>query len=60
MNFMSFYWRLRYMLRKTKEIENLEKELENEKGVRGNKGIRGVRDTLREIDEKISENKSTN
>ena len=47
------------MLRKTKEIENLEKELENEKGVRGNKGIRGVRDTLREIDEKISKNEST-
>jgi len=23
---MSFYWRLRYMLRKSKEIEDLEKE----------------------------------
>jgi len=55
---MSFYWRLRYMFRKTKEIENLEKKLEEEKGVRGSKGVRGVRDTLREIDEKISKNKS--
>ena len=44
------------MLRKTKEIENLEKELEKEKGV---KGVKGLRDTLREIDEKISENKNT-
>ena len=52
---MSFYWRLRYMLRKSKEIEELEKKL----GVRGDKGIKGIRDTLREIDEKISENKST-
>ena len=42
------------MLRKTKEIENLEKELENEKGVRGNKGVKGLRDTLRDIDEKIA------
>ena len=51
---MSFYWRLRYMLRKTKEIENLEKELEKENGDRGNKGVKGFRDTLREIDESIS------
>jgi len=29
-----------------------------EKGVRGKKGIKGVRDTFREIDEKISKNKS--
>lgn len=57
---MPFYMKLRYMLRKTKEIENLEKELEKEKGVKGVRGVRGVRDTLREIDEKFSENKNTN
>jgi hypothetical protein len=44
----------RDMLRKTKEREGLEKE----KGVRGNKGNKGIRDTLREIDERISKNKS--
>ena len=56
---MSFIWRLyacvyiyRYMQRKTKKIEDLEKE----KGLRGNKGIKGVRDTFREIDERISKN----
>jgi hypothetical protein len=43
------------MLRKSTEIEELETEL----GVRDDKGIKGLRDTLREIDEKISENKST-
>ena len=42
------------MLRKTKEIENLEKELEKENRARGNKGVKGLRDTLREIDESIS------
>ena len=55
---MSFYWRLRYMLRKTKEIENLEKELEIEKGVKGSKRVKGVRDTLREIETKMSKNES--
>ena len=43
-----------YAKRKFKKKEILEKE----KGVRGSKGVRGVRDTLREIDEKISKNKS--
>jgi len=47
------------MLRKTKEIENLEKELEKEKGVRESKGVRGVKDALREIDEEILKDKST-
>jgi len=42
------------MLRKSKEIEDLEKEI----GVRGDKGIKGLRDTLREIDERNSKNKS--
>ncbi len=42
------------MLRKSKEIEELETEL----GVRGDKGIKGLRDTLREIDERTSKNKS--
>ena len=56
MKFMSFYWRLRYMLRKTKEIENLEKELEKEKGAKGSRRVKGVRDHLREIDERISKN----
>jgi len=53
---MSFYWRLRYMLRKTKEIRELERELEEAKGVKGSKsgkGVKGIRDTLREIDENI-------
>jgi len=44
-----------YAKRKFKKKEILEKE----KGVRGNKGVKGIRDTLREIDEKISKNKST-
>jgi hypothetical protein len=43
------------MLRKTKEIEELEKE----KGVKGSKRVKGVRDTLREIDEKISKTESS-
>ncbi len=43
------------MRRKSKEIEELETEL----GVRDDKGIKGLRDTLREIDEKISKNKNT-
>ena len=43
-----------YAKRKFKKKEILEKE----KGVRGNKGVKGLRDTLREIDEKISKNKS--
>ena len=55
---MSFYWRLRYMLRKTKEIENLEKDLEKEKGVGGSRRVKGVRDHLREIDERISKNEN--
>ena len=42
------------MLRKSKEIEDLEKEI----GLRGDKGIKGLRDTLREIDERTSKNKS--
>ena len=42
------------MFRKSKEIEELETEL----GVRGDKGIKGLRDTLREIDERNSKNKS--
>jgi hypothetical protein len=42
------------MFRKSKEIEELEKEL----GVRGDKGIKGLRDTFREIDERTSKNKS--
>ncbi len=46
------------MLRKTKEIERLERELEKEKGVRTSKGVKGVRDTLREIDEKNSKNEN--
>ncbi|MBY9016549.1 MAG: hypothetical protein KGD68_12715 [Candidatus Lokiarchaeota archaeon] len=49
------------MLRKTKEIENLEKDLEKEKGVRGNKeikGIKGLRDTLKEIDERNLKNQN--
>ena len=53
---MSFYWRLRYMLRKTKEIEGLERELEKAKGAKGSKsgkGVKGIRETLREIDENI-------
>jgi len=57
---MSFISRLfvyvyiyRYIhFRKTKKIDDLEKE----KGVRGNKGIKGVRDTFREIDGRISKN----
>ena len=44
-----------YAKRKFKKKEIIEKE----KGVRGNKGVKGLRDTLREIDEKISKNKST-
>jgi len=40
--------------RKLKKKEILEKE--KEKGVRG---VKGLRDTLREIDEKFSKNKST-
>ena len=44
-----------YAKRKFKKKEILEKE----KGVRGNKGVKGLRDTLREIDEKTSKNKST-
>ena len=44
-----------YAKRKFKKKEILEKE----KGVRGNKGVNGLRDTLREIDEKISKNKNT-
>jgi hypothetical protein len=32
---------------------------EKEKRIRRNKGVKGIRDTLREIDEKISKNKST-
>jgi len=55
---MSFYWRLRHMLRKTKEIERLERDLEKEKGVIRSKGVRGVRDALREIDDKTSKNES--
>jgi len=62
---MSFFWLLygylygatyRDMLRKIKEREDLEKE----KGVRGykrnkgKKGIKGLRDTFREIDERNS------
>ena len=61
MNFMSFILRLYayvyiydYIERNTFKKERLEKE----KGVRGNKGIKGVRDTFREIDERISKNKS--
>ena len=61
MNFMSFILRLYayvyiydYIKRNTFKKERLEKE----KGVRGNKGIKGVRDTFREIDERISKNKS--
>ena len=58
MNFMSFIWRLyvygyiyRYIhFRKIKEEEDLEK------GIRGTKGIKGVRDTFRDIDERISKN----
>ncbi len=37
-----------YLERKLKKKEILEKE----KGVRGRKGVKGLRDTLREIDEK--------
>ena len=44
-----------YLERKFKNKEVLEKE----KGVRGNKGIKGLRDTLREIDEKSSKNDSS-
>ena len=44
-----------YAKRKFKKKEILEKE----KG-KGARGVKGLRDTLREIDEKISENKSTN
>ena len=55
---MSFYWRLRYMLRKTKEIENLEKDLEREKGVKGSRRVKGVRDHLREIEERTSKNEN--
>ena len=36
------------MFRKSKEIEELETEL----GVRGDKGIKGLRDTFREIDKR--------
>ena len=57
MNFMSFFVRLlvymhiyEYAVRKTKKKEDLEKE----KRVRGDKGIKGVRDTFREIDEMTS------
>jgi len=46
------------MLRKTKEIERLERDLEKEKGVIRSKGVRGVRDALREIDDKTSKNES--
>ena len=56
MNFMSFILRLYayvyiydYFKRKKKKKERLEKE----KGVRGNKGIKGVRDTFREINERM-------
>ena len=52
---MSFFVRLlvymhiyEYVVRKTKKKEGLEKE----KRIRGNKGIKGVRNTLREIDER--------
>ena len=43
-----------YAQRKTKK----KADLEEEKRVRGNKGIKGLRDTLREIDERTSKNKS--
>jgi len=33
-------------------------DLENEKGARGHKRVKGIRDTLREIDESISKNRS--
>ena len=58
---MSFFVRLylylhiyEYAVRKTKKKEDLEKE----KRVRGKKGIKGLRDTFREIDERYSKNKS--
>jgi len=43
-----------YAVRKTKKKEDLEKE----KRVRRDKGIKGLRDTFREIDERTSKNKS--
>ena len=58
---MSFFVRLlvymhvyEYAVRKTKKKEALEKE----KKVRGKKGIKGLRDTFREIDERYSKIKS--
>lgn len=49
-----FVYIYEYIHRKAIKKERLEKE----KGVRGNKGIKGVRDTFREIDEIISKHKS--
>ena len=49
-----FVYMYEYIHRKATKKERLEKE----KGVRGNKGIKGVRDTFREIDEIISKYKS--
>ena len=49
-----FVYIYEYIHRKAIKKERLEKE----KGVRGNKGIKGVRDTFREIDEIISKYKS--
>ena len=50
----AFVYIYEYIHRKAIKKERLEKE----KGVRGNKGIKGVRDTFREIDEIISKYKS--
>ena len=36
---------------------NKKSDLEKENGAKGNKGVKGLRDTLREIEEKISKNK---
>ena len=61
MNFMSFIVRLyayMYIYDYSKRNTFKKERLEKEKGLRGHKGIKGVRDTFREIDEKISKNKS--
>jgi len=61
MNFMGFLFQLYiylygYEYAKRKFIKK--SDLEKENGAKGNKGVKGLRDSLREIDEKISKNKS--
>jgi len=54
MQLYTYLYGYEYAKRKINKKRDLEKEI----GVRGNKGIKGLRDTLREIDERNSKNES--